>query len=69
MIDSLLYLTASRPNIMFAFCLCARYQSNLKESHIKDIKRIIRYIKGTKTLGLYYDADFEGCQIGRQKKH
>ncbi|KAI3718361.1 hypothetical protein L6452_19228 [Arctium lappa] len=48
MIGSLLYLTASRPYIMFATCLCARYQANPKESHLAAVKRIFRYLKGTK---------------------
>ena len=43
MIGSLLYLTASRPDIMFSVCLCARYQSNPKESHLNAVKRILRY--------------------------
>lgn len=78
MIGSLLYLTASRPDIMFAVCLCARFQSDPKESHLKAVKRIIRYIKGTITLGLFYpkdnsftltaycDADFGGCKTDRK---
>ena len=45
MIGSLLYLTASRPDIMFATCLCARFQSDPKESHLIAIKRIFRYLK------------------------
>ena len=52
MIDSLLYLTASRPDIMFSVCLCARFQSNPKESHLNAVKRILRYLNGTQTLGL-----------------
>ena len=47
MIDSLLYLTASRSDIMFSVCLCARFQSCPKESHLIAVKRIIRYLKGT----------------------
>ena len=47
MIGSLLYLTASRPDIMFSVCLCARYQSKPKESYLKAVKRIIRYLNGT----------------------
>ena len=47
MIGSLLYLTTSRPDIMFSVCLCARYQSNPKKSHLKAIKRIIRYLNDT----------------------
>jgi len=51
---SLLYLIASRPDIMFAVCLCARYQANPKESHFKDAKRILKYHKGTTNVGLWY---------------
>ena len=47
MIGSLLYLMASRPDIMFCVCLCARFQSCPKESHLIAIKHIIRYLKGT----------------------
>ena len=47
MIGSLLYLTTSRSDIIFSICLCARYQSNPKESHLKAVKRIIRYLNGT----------------------
>ncbi|GJW24834.1 hypothetical protein Tco_0038645 [Tanacetum coccineum] len=54
MIGSLLYLTASRPDIMFSVCLCARFQEAPKTSHIEAIKRIFRYIKGTSHLGLWY---------------
>ena len=74
MIGSLLYLTASRPDIMFSVCLCARFQSCPKESHYVAVKRIFRYLKGTLNLGLWYargksldllgytDADFAGVQ-------
>nr|GEY44064.1 hypothetical protein [Tanacetum cinerariifolium] len=54
MIGSLLYLTASRPNIMFSVCLCARIQENPKTTHLEAVKRIFRYIKGTSHLGLWY---------------
>ncbi|GJR65345.1 retrovirus-related pol polyprotein from transposon TNT 1-94 [Tanacetum coccineum] len=54
MIGSLLYLTASRPDIMFSVCLCARFQEAPKTSHLEAIKRIFRYIKGTTHLGLWY---------------
>ncbi|KAK6163686.1 hypothetical protein DH2020_000550 [Rehmannia glutinosa] len=54
MIGSLLYLTASRPNILHAVCLCARFQSNPKESHMSAVKRIFRYLKGTIQYGLFY---------------
>ena len=51
MIGSLLHLIASRPDIMFSTCLCARYQANPKESHLIAVKRIFRYLKGTKNIG------------------
>ena len=54
MIGSLLYLTASRPDIMFAVCLCARFQANPKESHMQEVKRIFRYLKGRDDLCLWY---------------
>ncbi|KAJ9546865.1 hypothetical protein OSB04_019408 [Centaurea solstitialis] len=78
MIGSLLYLTASRPDIMYATCLCARYQADPKESHMKGVNRIFRYLKGTPNLGLWYprdsgfdltafsDSDFTGCKIDRK---
>ncbi|KAJ9552638.1 hypothetical protein OSB04_016683 [Centaurea solstitialis] len=78
MIGSLMYLTASRPDIMFSTCLCARYQSKPKESHLKAVKRIFRYLKGTVNLGLWYpkgsgyeltgytDADHGGCKLDRK---
>ena len=54
MIGSLLYLTIIRPDIMFSITLCARFQSNPKQSHLKAVKRIFRYLKGTPKLGLWY---------------
>ena len=78
MIGSLLYLSASRPDIMFSVCMCARYQANSKESHLSAVKRIMRYILGTINLGLWYpkncsynlvgysDSDFVGCKIDRK---
>ncbi|GJZ02957.1 retrovirus-related pol polyprotein from transposon TNT 1-94 [Tanacetum coccineum] len=54
MICSLLYLTASRPDIMFSVCLCARFQEDPKTSHLEAVKHIFRYIKGTTHLGLWY---------------
>ncbi|XP_068491994.1 uncharacterized mitochondrial protein AtMg00810-like [Phaseolus vulgaris] len=78
LIGSLLYLTASRPDIMFAVCLCTRYQANPKESHFKAAKRILKYIKGTSSIGLCYpshspihligysDSDFAGCKLDRK---
>ncbi|KAI3669369.1 hypothetical protein L6452_40603 [Arctium lappa] len=81
MIGSLLYLTASRPDIMFATCLCARFQANPKESHLYAVKRIFRYLKGTKNLGLWYpensgfdlmaytDSDYGGCKLDRKSTY
>ncbi|GJV19975.1 retrovirus-related pol polyprotein from transposon TNT 1-94 [Tanacetum coccineum] len=54
MIGSLLYLTTSRPDIMFSVCLCARFQEAPKTSHLEAVMRIFRYIKGTTHLGLWY---------------
>ncbi|GKF38643.1 uncharacterized mitochondrial protein-like protein [Tanacetum coccineum] len=57
MIGSLMYLTSSRPDIMFAVCACARYQVNPKVSHLHVVKKIFRYIKGQQKLGLWYPKD------------
>ncbi|MCQ7056860.1 hypothetical protein M9Y08_19230, partial [Clostridioides difficile] len=54
MIGSLMYLTASRPDIMFAVCVCARFQVTPKLSHQLAVKRIFRYLKGQPKLGLWY---------------
>ncbi|XP_019168608.1 PREDICTED: uncharacterized protein LOC109164530, partial [Ipomoea nil] len=78
MIGSLLYLTASRPDISYAVGVCARFQENPKESHLTATEKIIRYLKGTINVGLWYpkgtdftltgfsDADFAGCKIDRK---
>ena len=78
MIGSLLYLTASRPDIVFSVGLCARFQSNPKESHLKAVKRILRYLVGTDDLYLWYpkggsiellgytDADYAGFLVDRK---
>ncbi|GJW97721.1 hypothetical protein Tco_0179529 [Tanacetum coccineum] len=58
MIGSLMHLTSSRPYIMFAIYMCARYQENLNEHHVSAVKRIFRYLKGTINLGLWYLKDF-----------
>ncbi|GJV22050.1 uncharacterized mitochondrial protein-like protein [Tanacetum coccineum] len=57
MIGSLMYLTSSRPDIMFAVYACTRYQVNLKVSHLHAVKRIFRYLKGQPKLGLWYPKD------------
>ena len=54
MIGSLLYLTASRPDIMYSVCLCARFQSDPRDSHLQAVKRILRYLVGTINLSLFY---------------
>ncbi|GJV46307.1 retrovirus-related pol polyprotein from transposon TNT 1-94 [Tanacetum coccineum] len=78
MIGTLLYLTASRPDLQFAICMCARYQARPTEKHLNAIKRIFRYLKGTVHWGLWYpkdslialtafaDADHAGCQDTRR---
>ncbi|GJX62072.1 retrovirus-related pol polyprotein from transposon TNT 1-94 [Tanacetum coccineum] len=78
MIGSLMYLTTTRPDIQFSIVLCARYQSNPKESYLIVVKRILKYLKGTPTLGLYYlkcsgfdlkgytDSDYVGCNMDRK---
>ena len=78
MIGSLLYLTASRPDIMFSTCLCARFQANPKESHLIAVKRIFKYLRGTASLGIFYpangkfdlqaftDSDYGGCRLDRK---
>ena len=57
MIGSLLYLTASRPDISFSVGAFARYQANPKESYLTCVKRIIRYVNGTLDFGLWYPYD------------
>ncbi|GKF87754.1 hypothetical protein Tco_0258631, partial [Tanacetum coccineum] len=57
MIGSLMYLTASRPDIMFAVCACARFRVSPKTSHLLAVKRIFRYLKGKPSLCLWYSKD------------
>ncbi|GKC58652.1 hypothetical protein Tco_1086250 [Tanacetum coccineum] len=57
MIGSLMYLTSSRPDIMFDVCACARFQVTPKVSHLHAVKRIFRYLKGQPKLGLWYPKD------------
>nr|GFA06575.1 hypothetical protein [Tanacetum cinerariifolium] len=58
MIGALMYLTSSRPDIVHATCLCARYQAKPTEKHLKEVKRIFRYLRGTVNT----DADYAGCK-------
>nr|GFA04336.1 hypothetical protein [Tanacetum cinerariifolium] len=74
MIGALMYLTLSRPDIVHATCVCARYQAHPTEKHLKEVKRIFRYLWGTVNMGLWYtkdsgfeligfsDADYVGCK-------
>ncbi|KAK2367888.1 putative mitochondrial protein [Trifolium repens] len=64
MIGSLLYLTASRPDILYSVCLCARFQSDPREPHLTAVKRIFRYLKGTTSLGLLYKKSFDCKLVG-----
>ncbi|GJR15675.1 putative ribonuclease H-like domain-containing protein [Tanacetum coccineum] len=57
MISSLMYLTSSRPDIMFALCACARFQVTPKVLHLYAVKRIFRYLKGQPKFGLWYPKD------------
>ncbi|GJW39193.1 hypothetical protein Tco_0065038 [Tanacetum coccineum] len=78
MIGPLMYLTTSRPDIMFVVCACARFQVTPKVSHLHDMKRIFRYLKGQSKLGLKYpkdspfnleaynDSDYAGASIDRK---
>ena len=66
MISSLLYLTATRPDIQFAVCLCARFQASPRTSHQQAIKRIFRYLNHTPQWGLWYSAlDTQSSRILR----
>nr|GEW20332.1 uncharacterized mitochondrial protein AtMg00810-like [Tanacetum cinerariifolium] len=78
MIGSLMYLTSSRPHIMFAVCACARFQVTPKVSHLHAVKRIFRYLKGKPYLGLWYlrdspfnlvaysNSDYTGASLNRK---
>jgi hypothetical protein len=78
MIGSLLYLCASRPDIMLSVCMCARFQVDPKEVHLRAVKQILRYLVHTPKFGLWYpkgstfdligysDVDWAGCKIDRK---
>ncbi|GJS79600.1 retrovirus-related pol polyprotein from transposon TNT 1-94 [Tanacetum coccineum] len=78
MIGSLMYLTASRPDLVFDVCMCARYQSRPTKKHLEAVKRVFWYLQGTINIGLWYpkdtamaltayaDADHAGCQDTRR---
>ncbi|GJW30061.1 retrovirus-related pol polyprotein from transposon TNT 1-94 [Tanacetum coccineum] len=77
MVGTLMYLTASRPDLTFVVCMCARYQAKPTEKHLHTVKRIFKYLRGTINRGLWYpkdssialtayaDADYAGCQDTR----
>ena len=64
MIDSLLYLTASCPDIVYNVGICARCQSKPKESHVRTIKRILKYISGTIDYGIWLSKDTNTTIVG-----
>ncbi|XP_047314446.1 uncharacterized mitochondrial protein AtMg00810-like [Impatiens glandulifera] len=77
-IDFLLYLTTSRPDIMFIVSVCGRFQANTKQTHYVCAKCILKYLKGTQNVGLWFpkdssfnlisysDEDYAGCRINRK---
>jgi hypothetical protein len=78
MIGSLLYLCASRPDIMLSVCMCARYQSDPRECHLVAVKRILGYLVAMPCFGIWYpkgstfdligysDFDYAGCKVDRK---
>nr|GFA78417.1 uncharacterized mitochondrial protein AtMg00810-like [Tanacetum cinerariifolium] len=78
MIGSLMYLTASRPDIIYAVCACSKFQVTPKTSHLRAVKRIFRYLKGQLKLGLWYprksafdlesysDSEYAGANLDRK---
>ncbi|GJY58095.1 hypothetical protein Tco_0457987 [Tanacetum coccineum] len=78
MVGSLMYLTASRPDLVFVVCMCARYQASPTKKHLEALKRVFQYLRGTINWGLWYpkdtvmavtayvDADHAGCQDTRR---
>jgi hypothetical protein len=78
MIGSLLYVTVSRSDVMFSVCMCARLQASPRESHLKATKIILRYLKHTQNVGLWYskgakfeligysNLDYAGCKAERR---
>ncbi|GKC73061.1 retrovirus-related pol polyprotein from transposon TNT 1-94 [Tanacetum coccineum] len=78
MVGTLMYLTSSRPDLVYVVCMCARYQARPTEKHLHAVKRIFQYLRGTVNRGLWYskdfaialtaftDADHAGCQDTRR---
>ncbi|GJS61416.1 retrotransposon protein, putative, ty1-copia subclass [Tanacetum coccineum] len=81
MVGSLMYLTASRPDLVFVVCMCARYQAKPTKKHLTAVKWVFRYLKGTINMGMWYpkdigfdltvfaDADHAGCQDSRKTEY
>nr|GEU38481.1 hypothetical protein [Tanacetum cinerariifolium] len=67
MIGSLLYLTSSTPDLIYAVCLCARYQAKPTEKHLNAVKRIFRYLKGTINMDLWYSKDIDKVMLIKLK--
>ncbi|GJZ57555.1 retrovirus-related pol polyprotein from transposon TNT 1-94, partial [Tanacetum coccineum] len=65
MIGALMYLTSSRPDIVHATCLCARYQAKPTEKHLKEVKRIFRYLRGTVNTGLWHELTDYGFHFNK----
>ncbi|GKF76523.1 hypothetical protein Tco_0228993 [Tanacetum coccineum] len=77
-IGTLMYLTSSRPDLVFVMCMSARYQAKPTKKHLHAVKRIFQYLRGTINMGLWYskdsfialaafaDADHAGCQDTRK---
>ncbi|GKD72979.1 hypothetical protein Tco_1331261 [Tanacetum coccineum] len=57
MVGSLMYLTASRPDLVFAICMCARYQASPTKKYLEELKRVFWYLRGTINWGLWYPKD------------
>ncbi|GKE61697.1 hypothetical protein Tco_1512064 [Tanacetum coccineum] len=80
MVGSLMYLTASRPDLVFIVCMCARYQVSPTKKYLEALKRVFWYLRGTINWGLWYpkdttmaltayaDTDHAGCQDTRRKQ-
>ncbi|GKF47243.1 hypothetical protein Tco_0137045 [Tanacetum coccineum] len=78
MVGSLMYLTASRPDLVFTICMCARYQASPTKKYLEALKRVFWYLRGTINWGLWYlkdtamaltayaDANHAGCQDTRR---
>ncbi|GJS75725.1 hypothetical protein Tco_0725606 [Tanacetum coccineum] len=78
-VGSLMYLTASRPDLVFAVYMCARYQAKPTKKRLTTVKQVFRYLKGTLNMGLWYprdtgfnlttfaDVDHAGCQDSRKR--